>query len=58
MCLCAYMSVSIMKGDDGRAVKQEMKVRNCDKKNCYNLIPAAQHFKPNDSDKKGKMNEY
>lgn len=49
-----------MKGDGERAIKEEMKVRkdgHCDKK-CNSRIPAAEHFKPNDSLENGKRSEY
>lgn len=57
MCMSAYVSVGMVKGEGGRAIKEEMKVRkegHCDKK-CNILIP---QFKPSASCENGKMDEY
>ncbi len=57
MCMFAYVSVSMVKGEGRRAIKEEMKVGkegHCDKK-CNILIP---QFKPSTSCENGEMNEY
>lgn len=57
MCMFAYVNVTMVKGDGGRAIEEEMKVRkegHCDKR-FNNLIPAAQQFKPTDSTAKTEI---